>query len=79
MSGRGRKLAKLAEANDLLFLNNGSPTSYRGTSISRCLDLSYVTSRIANQAEWLTDIETHPIKKETQSYVTAIFNIRRTL
>lgn len=42
------------------FFYSGSPTSYRGTSISRCLDLSYVTSRLVNQAEWLTDIETHP-------------------
>ena len=56
---KGRNLVSFASDNELLLLNDGSPTFLRGSTYSSCLDLAFVSRSLMRHAGWFTDIETH--------------------
>lgn len=59
VNATGRRLASFFSNHDLLLLNDASPTFLRGTVYSSCLDLTFVSRRIATRVKWFLDIETH--------------------
>ncbi|KAH6946826.1 hypothetical protein HPB50_015408 [Hyalomma asiaticum] len=55
---RGRCLLDLAHKNDLVVLNNGQPTFFKGNR-SSALDISLVSSSFASMATWFPDVESY--------------------
>lgn len=56
---RGTSLATLTHQHDLFLLNDGSPTFFRGTTVSSCLDLTFASVGLSHSVTWFADIECH--------------------
>lgn len=56
---RGRALVDLADKYNLTILNDGSPTYFKGVTMSSPLDISLASADLAIKTSWLADIETH--------------------
>lgn len=56
---RGHALFDLTLKHDLVVLNDGSPTYFRGASMSSPLDVSFASSTLSGETTWFADIETH--------------------
>uniref|UniRef100_L7M0K7 Putative tick transposon n=1 Tax=Rhipicephalus pulchellus TaxID=72859 RepID=L7M0K7_RHIPC len=59
ISTRGRQLLDFTSNNGLHILNDGSPTYFRGTTYSSCLDLAISSRCLSSSAAWCADIETY--------------------
>lgn len=59
MSNRGRDLADFMHTQDLVNINDGSPTFLRGTTYSSCLDVAFVSRNLHPSVSWCSDVETH--------------------
>lgn len=56
---RGRQVFSFALEQQLLCVNDGSPTFLRGTTYSSCLDLTFVSRSLNGKVKWFADYETH--------------------
>lgn len=56
---RGTDIVDIAQQHNLVVLNDGSPTFFRGNSVSSCLDITLSSSSLARTPVWFADIETH--------------------
>lgn len=54
---RGRQINDVAERLNLVLLNDGTPTFYRGETVSSVLDLTFVSADYAKNVTWSTDLE----------------------
>lgn len=55
---RGAKLAELLSKHSIEPLNDGSITYLRGTTSTSSIDVTFVTSSVARNFHWCTDLET---------------------
>lgn len=55
---RGRLLEKFIEDRNLIILNDGSPTFFRGHRYSSCLDITICSATVPRNIQWATGVET---------------------